>query len=129
MRKISSALRLPAVVACVVISYILSLTDVPRLPWNSATALMGVGFLWIGWWLYDGEICKNLLTRRNAVAFLLALLVLTPLLIANGDNVGMNENNYGNLMLFLISGVGYSLAVIVLSQKLEKVHFFARFLG
>lgn len=129
MRKVPSALRLPAIAGCAVISYALYLADCPRLPWNSATALMGVAFLWIGWWLRNKGICDNPLPRRRAIAFGLVLLVLTPMLIANGGNVGMNENSYGNLLLFFVGGAGYSFVVIALSHKLDKVRFFTSFLG
>ena len=129
MRKVPAALRLPAIIGCVAISYVLYLTDAPRLPWNSATALMGVAFLWIGWWLRNKGICENAQPGKRRVIVGLVMLALTPLLVANGDYVGMNENTYGNLLLFFISGVGYSLAVIALSHKLEKVRFFSCFLG
>jgi fucose 4-O-acetylase-like acetyltransferase len=129
MRKFPEKLRLPGIAACAGISYILCLSEFPRLPWNSATALMAVSFLWIGWYLQNRGISSKISQRKTAVVLGAILMVLTPLLIANGTHVGMNENHYGNLVLFFISGVGYSLVVVLLSHKISHISFFSNFLG
>ena len=129
LRRVPQKLQLPSILACAGISYVLYLTNAPRLPWNLATALMAISFLWIGWYLQNKGICKKLLHLKTAAILMLLLVILSPFLIANGGKVGMNENTYGNILWFFTGGVGYSLAVIVLSHKISGFRFFTDFLG
>lgn len=129
VRKIPDIFRIPVILLCVGISYLFYIGNIPRLPWNLATALMAVSFLWIGQQIQNEEFFESPKLLRLHIILLLIIFLLSPLLIANGQHVGMNENCYGNLILFFVSGIGYSFAVIVLSRKLSKSYFFSNFLG
>ncbi len=116
-----------AIVICGLIAWLLSLSTLPRLPWNILPAMMGSIFLWTGHLLREN---KEFLSRgwsRATILPILLSLALSPWLM---DNVpGMNQNFYDNVLLFLISGFGGSFLLILLSTQIKRISFLTNFVG
>ncbi len=116
-----------AVAGCGLIAWLLSFSDLPRLPWNILPAMMGGVFLWIGHLLRED---KDFLARgwsRTTILPVVLSLVLSPWIARNVP--GMNENFYDNVLLFFISGFGFSFLLIFLSVQLRRISFLSNFLG
>lgn len=92
-------------VISMLISYTLYLFVDIRLPWNLPTAFMAVFFMQIGL-----EMQQKQFHHKYIVAFFFAVGVFSALL--NNSVVGLNENTYGNLLLFLLSAILLSVALI-----------------
>lgn len=105
-------------VGLMLLSYGLSFLTI-RLPLNISTACMGVFFMYIGLCIKKYDVLK----RRCFVVLAIFGMIAA---IINGGQVGMNENTYGNLFLFLVSAIILSLFVMYVCKKVNiiKNNFF-----
>lgn len=93
-------------VGALLTSWVLSLLVEKRLPWNISSAFMAIFFLYVG----------NCIKKYNLVQYKwLALSAIVGVVSAlyNGDKVGMNQNAYGNILLFLLASISLSLLVLI----------------
>lgn len=77
-----------------------------KFPFALDSALVGVGFFWIGWMLKR----TNLLFRLNTKLSVM-LLVADSILVFINDNVNMRSCAYGNVILFWLNAVVSSVAL------------------
>lgn len=127
--KLPPKWHFPCFLSCICISYSISLSELPRLPWNMMPALMGTFFIWLGWKLRNNNVLAWFVRTKKAWIFWATLILLAPFVIRNGKSVGMNENQYGNLLWFLSGAIGFSLATMVLAIKISNCTFLASFWG
>lgn len=109
------------------VAWIADISKAPRLPWNLLPALMGSLFFWVGTLLRKSQ---NFLEKGYNKYTLLAIvpaILLSPWIANNVP--GMNENFYDNVLLFLVSGFGFSFLLIYLSTFLKRCSFLSSFLG
>lgn len=101
------------------IAWIANRLGAPRLPWNVLPAMMGTVFLWGGCCLRQDCLFMNRGYNRISLLSLATALLLSPAIAWNVP--GMNQNDYDHVILFLISGFGYSFGVILFSLALPKI--------
>ncbi len=116
-----------AVVLCGTIAWLADCLSFPRLPWNLFPAMMGCVFLWVGHLLREDKTFLQQGWSKLTLAPMLIALLISPWIAKNVP--GMNQNFYDNVLLFLISGFGFSFLLIPLAILLRKVAFLSRFLG
>ncbi len=108
------------------ISYILYLFVDFRLPLNLAPTGAAVFFMYVGY------LTKryNLLKHHTLILLFIVGLVASYF---NKTNVGMNENIYGNLFLFLIAAICLSLSILLLCKLFAEfsnpINKFLKWLG
>ena len=101
--------------------------NAPRLPWNLLPALMGSLFFWVGTLLRNSKDFLEKGYNKYTLLTIVPALLLTPWISSNVP--GMNENFYDNVLLFLVSGFGFSFLLIFLSTILKRSSFLSSFLG
>ena len=102
---------------CMLISYSISFFLGINLPLKIDSALMASGFLYLGY-IYRKTNLLNIIKNKNALFFSFLFLSLISLLLAVINvRVGMNENYYGNFILFLIPANILSILVLLLFKK------------
>lgn len=116
-----------AVSLCGIIAWLGDVLSFPRLPWNLLPALMGCVFFWVGHLLREHESFLERGWSKITLFPIGAALLLSPWL--SGNVPGMNENFYNNILLFLISGFGFSFLLIFLTAKFGNIPFLSGFLG
>jgi len=97
-----------------------------RLPLNLAPTGAAVFLMYVGYLIKRYDLLKHSwLILLFIVGFIASYL--------NKTNVGMNENTYGNPILFLIAAVCLSLALLILCRLVSKfnnpVNVFLKWLG
>lgn len=92
-----------------------------RLPFNLSSAFMAVVFMWIGLLLREHNTVYIIssLKLRYYVIILIMMILLGLMASYFNDMVGMNENIYGNLLLFLISSISLSFSVMFFSYRIR----------
>lgn len=116
-----------AVILGATVAWIASVVNVPRLPWNLLPALMGSLFFWVGTLLRNSKDFLEKGYNKYTLLAIIPSLILSPWIAANVP--GMNENYYCNVLLFLVSGFGFSFLLIFLSTFLKHSRFLSSFLG
>ena len=116
-----------AVVGFALLAWFTSLQDLPRLPWNILPAMMGGIFFWVGHLLREDKHFPDRGWSKITILPIVVALALSPFIAQNIP--GMNENFYDNVLLFLVSGFGFSFLLIFLSVQLRKITFLSNFLG
>ena len=103
------------------ISYCIGLFIDFRLPFNLPTAFMAVFFMWLGLLLKKYDLIGKVSgLNAQGYTFLFVIVVIFGLIAGYFNiQVGMNENNYGNLMLFLLSSILLSFAVMIFSNRIR----------
>ncbi len=110
-------------VFCIVLSYgvfLLQKFEIIQffIPWCIPESIMAVFFMYFGTVLKKHNVFEKIQSNWKFIILLLLLLSLgIPTAIINGGNVGMNGNNYGNLLLFLPASLTLSFLVILLCSK------------
>lgn len=89
--------------------------------------MVGGVFLWIGRLLREDKHFLDRGWSRTTLLPVVLALALSPWISRNVP--GMNENFYDNVLLFLISGFGFSFLLIFLAVQLRKISFLSNFLG
>lgn len=106
------------------IGYILSLTKMPKLIWNIDTALVAILFFHIGQIVKTKEkILDEKLTvyKFGVVTTLLTILSLISTHYNSLEEISFNNNDYGNLALFLLGSIPIILAIILICKKFAVV--------
>lgn len=103
--------------ALVLICFLLSLLNI-KLPWNLSTSFLAVAFMIMGHIFKQKEITYKF-KKKNIVLIILGIVCA----VLNTENIGMNENIYGNILLFFVSGTVLSYGILVLCCKLQKYNF------
>ena len=101
------------------LSYCIYLCVGYRLPFNLSTAFMATAFIWLGVNIRKYKII-DIITESKQWIFYVSVIGLTTIGLISAyynSKVGMNENEYGNLLLFLLSAVSLSLAVFIVSKR------------
>lgn len=103
-----------------VIGYILSITVPILLPFKLETVFMAVFFMILG--LYAKSFNKII-----KICSMISAIPGVIFAIINGVNVGMNENTYGNLFMFIFAALSLSLTLIYVCEKVDfdKTRFLA----
>lgn len=114
------------IISCMTTSWVIGWSEVLFIPWKIETALTAVGFVWIG-----NQICKMDSYKQQWVLTLMAMvsLVMCASIVENAANVDMNSNHYGNYLLFLLGGIGFSFILICVAKLLAGKLRFACLLG
>ncbi|PIU40805.1 MAG: hypothetical protein COS99_08790 [Candidatus Omnitrophica bacterium CG07_land_8_20_14_0_80_42_15] len=105
------------------LSVLVTISKLPRLPWSVDVALAGSVFYGLGF-LYKDFIVKWMAKRYFIIslgAFFILNLWVGSL---NGRVVDMNSNNYGNIVLFYISGIAGILFLIGISNLVARNKLF-----
>lgn len=108
---------------CVVISYLLYLFANYSYPWKFSTTLMAVSFIYVGYILRRLLLVDKFCSLRLApllIPLIGALGIIASLI--NGDVVGMNENTYGNLLLFFTSAILLSFVLISICKIVKCIN-------
>ena len=129
MRYTSGKMQIMWIYVCCGISYLWYRLDLLRLPWNMATVPMAVFFLWAGYEIRKHDIVSRISSDPRRMLLFLPVLLLSPILIRNGRLVGMNENTYGNLGLFLVGALGYSMLVCAVARVVAANYLLTDFFG
>ena len=96
------------------LAYGRSVLPIPRLPWNFLPSLFGIFFFHVGTLLRQKELLVRIRgTRKWLLAIFGAALLCLPL--AANNPVGMNENTYGNVAVFLMTSLLYSVLIMAIS--------------
>ncbi len=103
------------------ISYFIFLFLEFRLPFNLSTAFMAVFFMWFGSLIRKYDLVNKISEYKIQYYVLLLILMVSFGLTAAYFNtqIGMNENNYGDLFLFLSSSVFLSISVMIVTNKVK----------
>ena len=110
IKYLSKYFIIVAAVFCI-ISYLLSIFVEIRLPWNLSTSFMAVAFMLLGFILKTFE--------KKIIILICLFIPGIGAALFNGANVGMNENTYGNLLLFLLAAISISYFVIYLCKRFD----------
>lgn len=108
-----------AATVCMVVAYAFSKMphDYNTFPWKFPVFLMASFFMYVGYMLrqfVDNHCVNKLSLPAIAVVALFTSLVIE---VATGNSVGMNENNYGQLLVFLLTSIPISCAIILLCRS------------
>ena len=95
-----------AFVGSMLIGYTLSFLTDQRVPLKLDTVFMAVFFMFVGFWIRQKDLLKAPLW--------ICVIGLPGLVLGSWNPVGMNENSYGNLLVFLPASLSviYSLMLI-----------------
>lgn len=96
----------------IVIGYVLSIYVSVMVPLKLATVFMATAFMIIG--LYTKK-CNNIIK----IIIFASTIPAVFFAIKNGGNVGMNENTYGNLFMFIFAALSLSLALLFVCEKVD----------
>lgn len=113
---------------CAMVSYLLYIFVDFILPWSITSSLMAVLFIYVGYIIRQYSIIEKVVTKGYifAISFVVTLVVGSVCGLVNAKIYdilpGMGANNYGNLFLFVISGVFISLSFFILFYKLKFLH-------
>lgn len=91
--------------------------DYNTFPWKFPVFLMASFFMYVGYMFkqfVDNHCAHKLSVPAAAVVVLLTSLVIE---IATGNRVGMNENNYGQILAFLLTSIPISCSIILLCRS------------
>lgn len=119
----AKALRAVLVVLCVAGSAALSYLEAPKLPWNADTALMGVGFLFLGHLLKE----QGVLEKYSHWKLWLQFLVLGEILIAGilafyynpVSYVDFDNNRYGSVPCMVIAACAFSFLLFYFCYRIK----------
>ncbi len=107
--------------ACMLVSYCMSpfTKDYNSFPWKFPVFLMAAFLMFIGFrskklFVYIFEKYSKI---SNAVFCIIVILICFVIELKTRNSVGMNENNYGCLPIFLITSVPCSLALLMLCKS------------
>lgn len=115
-KKISTIIA----IACMLCCYILSLVphDYTSYPWKFPVFLMAAFLMYIGYYF---RIYINKLFYWNRRLVLLGSIAITIIALMfelmTGNQVGMNENSYGNIIIFLLTAISFSCFFIILCKS------------
>lgn len=106
------------IISCMfaLLSYAIYLFIDFRIPLNFSTALMAVLFMYLGLKLRELSILEKLVSKRIFVIF---MIIIGVFLSQINDVVGMNENNYGYLLLFIITSIFLSVSFLFLFKNVD----------
>lgn len=127
-KRLSERIRLCAILALTMLSYLWYCFELPRMPWNVFPAMMGLLFLWIGEQMSKFRF-PHRFSRGQTLGLSTVMVLLLPVVIQNGAKVGMNENTYGNLLIFLIGACGFSALTILLAKRVSHSRALSIFWG
>lgn len=110
-------------IACMFISYVMYLFADIRLPWKISTVFMAVFFMYLGYCCNRYSLIERI-SKSKRVPIVMLILLASGMTAGylNGGNVGMNENTYGSLLLFLIGSVCLSLLMLLLCRNFSLLH-------
>lgn len=108
------ALMLSCMSVC--LSYVIYLFIDFRIPLNFSTVLMSVPFMYLGLKVKELSILERLVSKRIFVIF---MIIIGIFLSQINDVVGMNENNYGYLILFIITSTFLSVSFLFLFKNID----------
>ena len=118
--------RITAIIIAATLGFIWPVLTGMHLPWSIDVALVATAFYGTGHLMSDG--IKNI-NRKQALMMLPIFLAIGILAFYfNPDKVDMYRSQYGNQLLFLASGIGGSLAVM-LFFRIVPVFRFLSYIG
>lgn len=98
------------------VSWILDIKNIPKLPWNIDTAMMALMYIHIGRYLFHEAWFENEINRGwKGILFIFILLIVGSVgIIANPiDSVNFDNNYYGNIALMFLGSVGIGGVIMV----------------
>ncbi|MBR5278789.1 MAG: acyltransferase family protein [Clostridia bacterium] len=89
-----------------------------NLPFKLSVLGTAVFFMYIGYVLRQYELLEKIIANKKRTVFVSIFIIAAGIAgYFNGGNVGLNENNYGYIGMFLIAAIGLSVAVLLLFKK------------
>ena len=93
-------------------------TDYTSFPFKFPTFLVALAFMYIGYTikLFD------FITMHNKLVYVLASIMIVIALFVvlyTRNEVGMNENRYGNYFIFLFTSIPLSVSIVVLISRMK----------
>ncbi|MBF0505103.1 MAG: acyltransferase family protein [Candidatus Omnitrophica bacterium] len=101
------------IIGLVILSFILSILNLPKLPWSVDVAITASVFYGIGF-LYK-DMVMIWMNNKNFIPSLLFLLIIN-LLCCSLNGITSINGNHGNFILFYISGIAGVLFLIGISK-------------
>lgn len=121
--KARESVKALIVFGCMLVSYGLNLFNIPKLPWNIDTALMGIGFVYTGYQLRQLNIMEKMESWSRTKIFTTVTLLTVIGFAAvyfNGICVNFDGNIYGNLGYMLAGAFSLGFMTILLSYRLGQ---------
>lgn len=92
-----------------------------RIFWNLPTALIAILFIYLGYAIKKYYIIDKILNNKIALVTIIVscLAIGIPSAMLNVDGIGMIQNRYGNIALFLIASISLSLVAILCCKNIK----------
>ena len=104
-------------IACSVLAAILCEKNIPKLPWNMDTALMGLFFIVIGYELKERKIIEKISSMQICLC---AIVGINAILLNPIEYVNFDDNRYGNYLMMIIGAVSMSLVIIFITKRMVE---------
>ena len=105
------------VVIVSVLGYVISLTDIPKMPWNLDVALVSVLFLHLGRIVKSVGIMETLKLPSKAMLSVVFAILSFVGVYFNQVEVNFVDNTYGNFFFMLLGSIPISLVVMIISER------------
>ena len=96
------------VLGFVILGGIISSSGISKLPWNVDTAMLGLGFMYIGHIIKSKNLLIAISMKNTIVQFSMAIIgsgiSIVSILLNNVNAVSFDNNEYGNLLLMFFGG-------------------------
>ena len=128
--KYANSFSLYIFIFCMFSSYFIYLFANYNIPWKISTSLMAVFFMYLGYIIRKYSIIDKILNLKLKHLYFICLGILgITAAFFNDNKVGMNENTYGNLFLFLVSSITLSILLLVICKEFVYITHFLLWLG
>ena len=128
----SEPLKIILIIAAGTVSGLLSFFEVFKLPWNLDSALMGVGFIYVGYMIKRLDVLEKM--RKTSIAWQVLLLLLLGTagmfsIYFNPDRASFNNNRYGNVFLMIGGAITICFVVFYLCYRIPWKGWIAKYLS
>ena len=119
--KIDGKLAFVIAIICMLSSYLVGplVQEYNKYPWKFPVFLMAVFLMYIGYnlrrFIFDRETTKKI---PADIICIMLIVVSFAIEIVSGNSVGMNENQYGNIMIFLLTSIVIPESILMLCKNL-----------
>lgn len=111
-------------ILCMVISVLISplVTDYTSFPWKFPVFLMAVFLMYEGYALRLFESKRPSPLKRTKILLLAGIICIALLIeLLTGNPVGMNESQYGNIFVFIITALPISACLILICENCQAI--------
>ena len=104
------------VLGFVILGGIISSSGISKLPWNVDTAMLGLGFMYIGHIIKSKNLLIAISMKNTIVQFSMAIIgsgiSIVSILLNNVNAVSFDNNEYGNLLLMFFGGGAFWIMLL-----------------